>query len=109
MSGGAKAVSSGRSRLLKGVDALWNEFERGAHETGPTDNVSGSPPKPRSSNHSISNDSISDASVTLSPMETTSQQAGRFLSKFSSFLSRKTEEFTQAMEVKIGLALKKKK
>lgn len=25
MSGGAKAVSSGRSKLMKGVDAFWNE------------------------------------------------------------------------------------
>lgn len=30
MSGGAKAVSSGRSKLMKGVDAFWNDFERGA-------------------------------------------------------------------------------
>lgn len=29
MSGGAKAVSSGRTRLFRGVDALWNEFEKG--------------------------------------------------------------------------------
>jgi hypothetical protein len=39
MSGGAKAVSSGRSKLMKGVDAIWNEFERGAAST----NEDGSP------------------------------------------------------------------
>lgn len=34
MSGGAKAVSSGRSKLMKGVDAFWNDFERGAVNEG---------------------------------------------------------------------------
>ncbi|KAI9257848.1 transport protein Avl9-domain-containing protein, partial [Helicostylum pulchrum] len=60
MSGGAKAVSSGRSKLMKGVDAFWNE--------GSTD-------------------------------ETTTQQAGRLFSNFSSFLTRKSKEFSQVMEV----------
>lgn len=30
MSGGAKAVSTGRSKFMKGVEGFWNEFERGA-------------------------------------------------------------------------------
>jgi hypothetical protein len=37
MSGGAKAVSNGGVRLLRGVDAFWNEFEKGPsndHEHG---------------------------------------------------------------------------
>ena len=35
VSGGAKAVSTGRSRLFRGMDALWNEFERGMNEEAP--------------------------------------------------------------------------
>lgn len=33
MSGGAKAVSTGRSRFMKGIDTFWNDFERGPNET----------------------------------------------------------------------------
>ncbi|KAI9488955.1 transport protein Avl9-domain-containing protein [Zychaea mexicana] len=35
VSGGAKAMSTGRSRLFRGMDALWNEFERGANDEAP--------------------------------------------------------------------------
>lgn len=34
MSGGAKAVSTGRSKLMKGVDAFWNDSERGTLNDG---------------------------------------------------------------------------
>ncbi|KAI8365811.1 transport protein Avl9-domain-containing protein [Choanephora cucurbitarum] len=70
MSGGAKAMSSGRSKL----NALWSDQER-HEEAGQTYD----PP--------------------LSPLiETTTQQAGRLFSNFSSFLTRKTKEFSQTME-----------
>jgi hypothetical protein len=71
MSGGVKAVSSGRSRL----NAFWGDLERAANE----EETNASPPV----------------------LENTQQQAGRLLSNFSSFLSRKTKEFSQAMEVNI--------
>ncbi|KAI8983830.1 transport protein Avl9-domain-containing protein [Pilobolus umbonatus] len=60
MSGGAKAVSSGRSKFMKGVDALWSDMDKG-HDT--------------------------------------EDITGRLFSHLSSFLTRKTKEFTQAVEV----------
>lgn len=72
MSGGVKAVSSGRSRL----NAFWSDLERAANEEGE---------QPVTNNEPV--------------LETTTQQAGKLFSNFSSFLSRKTKEFSQAMEV----------
>ncbi|KAI8054815.1 transport protein Avl9-domain-containing protein [Thamnidium elegans] len=76
MSGGAKAVSSGRSKLMKGVDAFWNE--------GSTDVISTSP------------------TSTTRELETTTQQAGRLFSNLSSFLTRKSREFSQVMEESVS-------
>ncbi|KAI8334479.1 transport protein Avl9-domain-containing protein [Blakeslea trispora] len=71
MSGGAKAMSNGRSKL----NALWTDQERSLHEQDATYE----PP--------------------LSPLlESTTQQAGRLFSNLSSFLTRKTKEFSQTME-----------
>ncbi|KAI7867592.1 transport protein Avl9-domain-containing protein [Spinellus fusiger] len=71
MSGGAKAVFTGRSKLLKGMDALWTEIER------PAGTVSSS---------------------SSSFIEPNLQHAGGLFSNFSSFLSRKQKEFIQAMD-----------
>lgn len=112
MSGGAKAVSSGRSKLMKGVDAFWNEFERGAASTNEEGGSSSSarettandnnhtPSYPISRNSTSSHHSENSAPQLSPLLETTTQQAGRLFSNFSSFLSRKSKEFTQAMEVR---------
>ncbi|KAI8092355.1 uncharacterized protein B0P05DRAFT_225238 [Gilbertella persicaria] len=84
MSGGAKAVSSGRSKL----NAFWNDLERSHPEEGTSRPEPSSPP--------------------LSPLfETTTQQAGRLFSNFSSFLTRKTKEFSQVMEDSVSETNKK--
>lgn len=51
--------------------------------------VNNTPPSPISRN-------------TSSDIETTTQQAGRLFSNFSSFLTRKSKEFSQVMEVTLG-------
>ncbi|KAG2212399.1 hypothetical protein INT47_001760, partial [Mucor saturninus] len=92
MSGGAKAVSTGRSKLMKGVDAFWNDSERGPINEGMegvTAGVDHTPPSPISRNASF------DA-------ETTTQQAGRLFSNFSSFLTRKSKEFSLVMEESVS-------
>ncbi|KAL0076098.1 transport protein Avl9-domain-containing protein [Phycomyces blakesleeanus] len=105
MSGGAKAVSTGRSRFLKGMDALWTEFERGpqdeinnnSHYTNSESDTVLSQPITQIKRANERNDEIIQVNPPL--LESTSQQAGRILSSFSSFLSRKQKEFTQAMDV----------
>ncbi|GAN01239.1 cytoplasm protein [Mucor ambiguus] len=101
MSGGAKAMFSGRSKL----NAMWTEFERGANEEGHTK----SSPKSASRGSFQSEKSASLASPqqpladnSSSSVESTSQQAGRLFSNFSSFLSRKTKEFSQVMEESVS-------
>ena len=96
MSGGAKAVSSGRSKLMKGVDAFWNDFERGAGETEPAarDQVPSSPTNSRNS--------MQQQQHTSETLETATQQAGRLFSNLSSFISRKSKEFSQVMEESIS-------
>ncbi|KAG0168554.1 late secretory pathway protein avl9 [Apophysomyces sp. BC1015] len=106
MSGGAKAVSSGRSRLMRGVDAIWNEFDRDIHEDSNDSQYSQehttrinreNGPRIQSSR----SQQLGDPDVTgpLSPiLDSTSQQAGRLFSNFSSFLSRKHREISQSME-----------
>lgn len=98
MSGGAKAVFSGRSKL----NAMWNEFERGTNDLSKDNNAS----RKQHSTVSTSRNSLQSeklATTTTTPespsLESTSQQAGRLFSNFSSFLTRKTKEFSQAMEV----------
>ncbi|CEP13761.1 hypothetical protein [Parasitella parasitica] len=92
MSGGAKAVFSGRSKL----NAIWNEFERGANN----DSSAKEHHSPVSTSRNSLQSEKSLASPAESPLsESASQQAGRLFSNFSSFLSRKTKEFSQAMEV----------
>ncbi|KAI8096783.1 transport protein Avl9-domain-containing protein [Halteromyces radiatus] len=104
MSGGAKAVSSGRVRLLRGVDALWNDLPSYDHSTSKSpshqdpDNANQNPIHAHTSNR---NDSFSLSSPQRQDesAETTSQQASRLFSNFSTFLSRKQKEFTLAIEV----------
>jgi hypothetical protein len=94
MSGGAKAVSTGRSRFMKGVDAFWNDFERGPNdEPAVTQRGTSFPSSPVSRNSSQSEAPF---------IETTTQQAGRLFSNFSSFISRKSKEFSQAMEESVS-------
>lgn len=89
---------SGRSKL----NAMWTEFERGGNEESHT--KSGSPKS--ASRGSFQSEKSAPASPqqpqadTATSLESTSQQAGRLFSNFSSFLSRKTKEFSQAMEVR---------
>lgn len=114
MSGGAKAVSSGGVRFLRGVDAFWNDFEKNAIEgdhptnnreatssSSSSSNNSQSSPSLRQNNHNHNDSTYSNSST--SPYshlaETTTQQASRLLSNFSTFLSRKQKEFSQAIEV----------
>lgn len=97
MSGGAKAMFSGRSKL----NAMWTEFERGANDEaagGGHGNKSASRGGSFQSEKSVS-PPPPQADASSSSVESTSQQAGRLFSNFSSFLSRKTKEFSQAMEV----------
>lgn len=82
MSGGVKAVSSGRSRL----NAFWSDLERST--ANEEEHQQKSPVVDQSSTEVIS-----------PLLESTTQQAGKLFSNFSSFLSRKTKEFSQAMEV----------
>ncbi|KAI9487840.1 MAG: transport protein Avl9-domain-containing protein [Benjaminiella poitrasii] len=102
MSGGVKAVSNGRLKL----NAIWNEFEKGSKEAVPTEGSRqsiSSPPLSSSRQSYQSDRSSSDTAVLSSPLvETTTQHAGRLFSNFSSFLSRKTKEFSQAMEESIS-------
>lgn len=84
MSGGVKAVSSGRSRL----NAFWSDMERAANEEENGSSVQKSPTSQQQSSEAVS-----------PLLESTTQQAGKLFSNFSSFLSRKTREFSQAMEV----------
>lgn len=98
MSGGAKAVFNGRSKL----NAMWNEFERGTNDL-PKDNNASRQQHSSASTSRTSFQSEKSATTTTTPespsLESTSQQAGRLFSNFSSFLTRKTKEFSQAMEV----------
>ncbi|KAI8329319.1 transport protein Avl9-domain-containing protein [Chlamydoabsidia padenii] len=102
MSGGAKAVSNGGVRLLRGVDALWNEFEKGPSSNGHEHDLSN---QSIGSGGAIPDRSPNFGSSSTSPhhdsMETTSQQASRLFSNFSTFLSRKQKEFTLAIEESI--------
>ncbi|KAI8640104.1 transport protein Avl9-domain-containing protein [Parasitella parasitica] len=92
MSGGAKAVFSGRSKL----NAMWNEFERGTNDST----------KEQHSPASTSRNSLQSEKSITSPESpssgSASQQAGRLFSNLSSFLSRKTKEFSQAMEESVS-------
>ncbi|CAO3609522.1 unnamed protein product [Cunninghamella blakesleeana] len=110
MSGGAKAVSSSGVRILRGVDAFWNDFEKNGIEGGPSTNnrettpssnnhfQSSSSLQQNNQNHNESIHSNSSTSSYGNLAETTTQQASRFLSNFSTFLSRKQKEFSQAIE-----------
>ncbi|KAI7852857.1 hypothetical protein BDC45DRAFT_180073 [Circinella umbellata] len=125
VSGGAKAVSTGGSRLFRGMDALWNEFERGMNEETPRrssvdtvhSNASGQTrhmvdhnrrwssinetPSQSTKITKPSSSSKEDAThikQPTSPLESSTQQAGRLFSSFSSFLSRKQKEISQVME-----------
>ncbi|ORZ00136.1 transport protein Avl9-domain-containing protein [Syncephalastrum racemosum] len=108
MSGGAKAVNSGRTRLFRGVDALWNEFEKGMdreeeeQRRASADTFQRRPTEEEATNTrrwSTAGGDASSGSEPLSPiLESTTQQAGRLFSNFSSFLSRKQREISQAME-----------
>ncbi|CAO3612613.1 unnamed protein product [Mucor hiemalis] len=106
MSGGAKAVSSGRSKFMKGVEGFWNDFERGAtNEPSSNSNTTEESIVTARDNVSSSSrkNSQSDVSAPTSPvLESTTQQAGRLFSSFSSFISRKSKEFTQAMEESVS-------
>lgn len=96
MSGGAKAMFNGKSKL----NAMWNEFERGAANESPKDASTGQSRSPVStSRHSLQSEKSPKSSTESLSLESTSQQAGRLFSNFSSFLSRKTKEFSQTMEV----------
>ncbi|KAL0140934.1 transport protein Avl9-domain-containing protein [Mucor lusitanicus] len=100
MSGGAKAMFSGRSKL----NAMWTEFERGANDEaagGGHGNKSASRGGSFQSEKSVS-PPPPQADASSSSVESTSQQAGRLFSNFSSFLSRKTKEFSQAMEESVS-------
>ncbi|KAI8365945.1 transport protein Avl9-domain-containing protein [Radiomyces spectabilis] len=101
MSGGVKAVSTGRSRLMRGVDALFNEFERNVHDEPHSSRSSDSPQSeagPSKSKAAYATDARAEQSFGSPTAETTTQQAGRLFSNFSSFLSRKGKEISQAME-----------
>lgn len=96
MSGSARVVSSGRSRLLRGMDALWHELDRQrAAEQRPS-----SPPRsPSGRTDSPQRRSMSSLDASISPiLGSTSQNAGRLFSNVSSFLSRRQREISQAME-----------
>ncbi|KAG1178027.1 hypothetical protein G6F70_000019 [Rhizopus microsporus] len=80
VSGGAKVVSKGSTKFMKGVDAFWNELERSSSET----TRNGEP--------------SSSSSTTATSTVAATQQVGKLFSNFSSFLSRKTKEFSQTME-----------
>ncbi|KAI8141594.1 transport protein Avl9-domain-containing protein [Fennellomyces sp. T-0311] len=118
VSGSAKAVSSGRSRLIKGMDALWNEFEKGVQDESPRRSSADTANSYGQRQHIDQNrrwSSFADASSVASNtrenqstspvLESTTQQAGRLFSSFSSFLSRKQREISQAMEVTILLSV----
>ncbi|KAI9278185.1 hypothetical protein BDA99DRAFT_491415 [Phascolomyces articulosus] len=121
MTGGAKAVSTGRSRLIRGMDALWNEFERGMNdESSPrrssadtvNSNASGQTRSmvdqkrrwssiaetPSTAKSASNNASLERPKTPTSSLESSTQQAGRLFSSFSSFLSRKQKEISQVME-----------
>ncbi|SAM04076.1 hypothetical protein [Absidia glauca] len=101
MSGGAKAVSNGGVRLLRGVDAFWNEFEKGPsndHEHGSPNQSLGSG---GATHNSIPDRSPNSSSAPTESMETTSQQASRLFSNFSTFLSRKQKEISMVIEESI--------
>ncbi|KAF7729984.1 late secretory pathway protein avl9 [Apophysomyces ossiformis] len=112
MSGGAKAMSSGRSRLMRGVDAIWNEFERDIHEEANSSQYRNALDSSRTkSNRSQTHPESGETGPLLPIVDSTSQQAGRLLSNFSSFLSRKHREISQSIEVnanfenvKVGIA-----
>lgn len=108
VSGGAKAVSNGGVRFLRGVDAFWNDFEKNniedhLNERDATASSSNNPNpslfhQNNSHNASIhSNPSTSSTSSYIA--ETTTQQASRLFSNLSTFLSRKQKEFSQTIEV----------
>ncbi|CAO3596008.1 unnamed protein product [Absidia cylindrospora] len=110
MSGGAKAVSNGGVRLLRGVDALWNEFEKGPHNEHDHDsssNTSAGSGKVDATHPSIpdrlppNSTSTSRSNHDNESMESTSQQASRLFSNFSTFISRKQKEFSSAIEESI--------
>ncbi|ORZ09802.1 hypothetical protein BCR42DRAFT_423096 [Absidia repens] len=112
MSGGAKAVSNGGVRLLRGVDALWNEFEKGPHNEHDHDSSSntsaGSGKGKVDATHPSIPDRLPPNSTSTSrsnhsneSMESTSQQASRLFSNFSTFISRKQKEFSSAIEESI--------
>ncbi|CDS09209.1 hypothetical protein LRAMOSA10569 [Lichtheimia ramosa] len=107
MSGGAKAFSSGRSKLFKGMDNFWNEFERGIQD-GDSPRRSSADTAEYTTNDGQNQRSMAESrrwsAFTDSPsqqsqyVETAGQQAGRLFSNFSSFLNRKQREISQAME-----------
>ncbi|CAO3692602.1 unnamed protein product [Umbelopsis ramanniana] len=122
----SRAVSSGGIRLMRGVDALWGEFEKGMHEDPehiPSDSVS---EKSTATTTSIPDDQnkgrqgyppaaqprkspASESSTDLSPfLESTSQQAGRLFTNVSSFLTRKQKEISKAMEESMAQAEKRR-
>lgn len=94
MSGSARVVSSGRSRLLRGMDALWHELDnqRAAEQRS-------TPPRSPTATDSAQRRSISSSDGPISPiLESTTQHAGRLFSNVSSFLSRRQREISQAVE-----------